>query len=111
MRIDILYFEGCPNHRPTTELVRGVVQSLGLEAAIREVEVSDADEAVRLRFIGSPTVHVNGQDIDPAVRSRAEYSLSCRVYGGSGSPPRALVEEALAGRSSARGDQEKGGSG
>ena len=95
MRIDILYFDGCPNHLPTTELVRDVVQSLGLEATIREVEVRDAEEAVRLKFFGSPTVQVNGEDVDPAVWSRADYSLSCRMYGRSGSPPRELVEQAL----------------
>lgn len=95
MRIDILYFDGCPNHLPTTELVRDVVQSLGLEASIREVEVRDAGEAARQRFFGSPTIQVNGQDVDPEVRSRVDYSFSCRMYGRSGSPPRALVEQAL----------------
>ena len=95
MRVDILYFNGCPNQLPTKELVRDVVQSLGLDATIREVEVRDAEEAARLKFFGSPTVQVNGQDVDPAVRGRADYSFSCRIYGRSGSPPRALVEEAL----------------
>ena len=95
VKIDVLYFEGCPNHEPTTALVRDVVQSLGLDATIREVEVRDADEAKRLRFFGSPTIQVNGQDVDPNVRARFDYSFSCRMYGGSGSPPRALVERAL----------------
>ena len=95
MRIDILYFDGCPNHLPTMELVRDVVQSLGLEASIREVEVRDAGDAARLRFFGSPTVQVNGQDVDPAARSRVDFSFSCRMYGRSGSPPRQLIEQAL----------------
>lgn len=95
MRIDILYFDGCPNHLPTTELVRDVVQTLGVDATIREVEVRDAEEAARLRFFGSPTVQVNGQDVDPGVRNREDFSFSCRMYGRAGSPPRALVEQAL----------------
>lgn len=95
MRIDILYFDGCPNHHPTAELVRDVVQTLGLDAKIRDVEVRDADDGARLRFFGSPTVQVNGQDVDPAVRSRVDYSFSCRMYGRSGSPSRALIEQAL----------------
>ena len=95
MQIDILYFDGCPNHHPTTQLVRDVVEMLGLDATIREVEVRDADDAARLRFFGSPTVQVNGQDVDPTVRSRVDYSFSCRMYGRSGSPPRGLVERAL----------------
>ena len=95
MQIDILYFDGCPNYLPTAELVRDVVHSLGLDVTIREVEVHDAGEAARLRFFGSPTVQVNGLDVDPAVRSRTDYLFGCRMYGGSGSPPRSLVEQAL----------------
>ena len=95
MQIDILYFDGCPNHLPTTALVRDVVQSLGLDATTREVEVRDAGEAVSLRFFGSPTVQVNGLDVDPSVRSSVDYSFSCRMYGRSGLPPRTLVEQAV----------------
>lgn len=95
MQVDILYFDGCPNHHPTVELVRDVVQTLGLDAVIREVEVRDVADAVRLRFLGSPTVLVNGQDVDPSARSRTDYSITCRTYGRSGSPSRELLEQAL----------------
>jgi len=95
MRIDILYFAGCPNHLPTTELVRDVVQSLGLVATIRKVEVGATEDVARMRFLGSPTVQVDGQDVDPAARNRADYSLACRMYGRSGSPLRALMEQAV----------------
>lgn len=95
MQVDILYFDGCPNHQPTTELVREVVQALGVDAKIREVEVRDPNDAAQLKFFGSPTVQVNGRDVDPAVRSRVDYSYSCRMYGRSGSPPRSLIEQAL----------------
>jgi len=102
IQIDILFFNGCPGHLPTRELVRDVVQSLGLDATIREIEVRDTEAATRLRFFGSPTVQVNGQDVDPAVRGRVDYSFTCRMYGGSGSPPRALVEQALRERTARR---------
>lgn len=95
MKIDVFYFDGCPNHHQTMDLVRDIVQALGLNATIREVKVHDADEAARLRFFGSPTVHVNGEDVDPAVRGRVDYSFSCRMYGRSGLPPRSLVEQAV----------------
>ena len=94
-RIDIFYFDGCPNHQPTTELVRDVVRALGLDANIREVEVRDPNEAAQLKFFGSPTVQVNGRDVDPETRGRVDYSYSCRMYGRSGSPPRSLIEQAL----------------
>lgn len=94
-QIDILYFDGCPNHHSTTELVRDVVRTLGLHVTIREVEVGGSHEAERLRFFGSPTVQVDGRDIDPVLRNRVDYSFSCRMYGPSGSPPRSLIEQAL----------------
>lgn len=95
MQVDILYFEGCPNHQPTTAMIREIVRSHAFDATIREVEVHDAEEAARLRFFGSPTVQVDGEDVDPAVRDRTDYSFSCRMYGRAGGPPRELVEEAL----------------
>lgn len=95
MRIDILYLDGCPNHHPTVKLVRDVVEALGLAATIREVEVRDVDDAARQRFFGSPTVQVNGQDVDPQVRSRVDYSFSCRTYGSTGAPSRELIEQVL----------------
>lgn len=101
MKIDILYFDGCPNHPVTTALVRDVVRDLGLDATLREVEVRDAKEAVQLGFLGSPTVRIDGEDIDPAARSLREPSLACRLYGRSGAPPRALVEQVLRAKSEA----------
>jgi len=93
--IRVLYFEGCPNHEPTLSLVRRVVADLGLDAQVEPVRVRDAEDATRLRFLGSPTVHVNGVDIELEARTRTSYAFSCRVYGGSGVPPRELIEAAL----------------
>ncbi len=95
MTIDILYFEGCPNHASALQAVRDVVRDLGVDAVVREVEVKSADDAPRLRFFGSPTVQVEGEDIDPGVRGRTDYSFSCRVYGSTGTPPRDLIERAI----------------
>ena len=97
MKIDVLYFKGCPNHEPAVALTRQVVSELGLGAEVAEVEVTSGDDADRLRFLGSPSVHVNGVDIDPEVRGRTEYALGCRMYGQSGVPPRELLEAALKG--------------
>ena len=95
MRVDILYFDGCPNHLPTTEMIRDVARSLGIGVVIREVEVRDAEEAARLKFFGSPTVQVDGEDVEPAAQCLVDYSFSCRMYGLSGPPLRELVEAAL----------------
>lgn len=91
MHIQMLYFEGCPHHAPTAALVRAVVTSLGLTAEIEEIEVTRPDDAERLRFLGSPTVQINGVEIDPRAPTRADYSVNCRIYNGSGVPPRDLL--------------------
>ena len=93
--IEILFFAGCPNHEPTTNLAREVLSELGLEAEIREVPVETAEEAQTHRFIGSPTVRVNGNDIEPDGRDRIDFGLSCRMYRGGGVPPKELLVEAL----------------
>ena len=95
MRIDILFFEGCPNRVPALRQVEDVVRALGVDAEIREVEVKEADDTTRLHFFGSPTIQVDGKDIDPAVHARTDYSFSCRMYGRLGTPPREMLERAL----------------
>ncbi len=95
MNIQVLYFEGCPNHEPTVSLVREVVAGLDLSAQVEEIEVTTQTDAERLRFLGSPTVQVNGVDMEPSARERTNYALSCRMYSGSGIPPRELLVAAL----------------
>ncbi len=97
MKVEVLYFKGCPHHEPAVELTKQVVSELGLGVSVEEVEVTNGDEANRLRFLGSPSVHVDGVDIDPEARVRTEYAMSCRMYGQSGVPPRELLEAALKG--------------
>ncbi len=93
--IEILYFDGCPNHELTLDLAREVVGELGLEAEIREVRVESPEDAERERFLGSPSVRVDGKDIEPAARGKTDFALSCRLYGESGVPPRELLVAAL----------------
>jgi hypothetical protein len=96
MQIDILYFEGCPNHAPTVARVTQIAAEMGLTVSLREVQITTPEEAQQRRFLGSPTVFVNGVDIDPQARQQAHYGLSCRVYPGvSGLPPDDMIRTAL----------------
>ncbi len=95
MKINVLYFEGCPNHRPAVELVEAVAAELNTTAEISEVPVEDAAAAERLRFFGSPSIQIDGVDIDPAKKGRSDYAFSCRVYGPAGLPPRQMLIDAI----------------
>lgn len=97
MKVEVLFFEGCPNHQPTVQLAREVVAELGLDARVEEVEVRTSEDVKRLRFLGSPTVLVDGIDIEPSARSRTDFGFCCRTFGGSGMPRRELLAEALTG--------------
>ena len=66
--VEVLFFEGCPNYEPTLRLVREVVAGAGGSAEIREVEIKSPEEAESLRFLGSPSVRINGCDIEPGAR-------------------------------------------
>jgi copper chaperone CopZ len=95
MRIEVLYFQGCPNHVPTVSLVRQVAAELGVKGDMHEVEVLTPEDVHRLRFLGSPSVHVNGIDIEPEARQRTDFAFGCRMYGRTGTPSRAMVEAAV----------------
>ncbi len=75
MGITILYFEGCPNHRPVVEMTKRLVWEHGLDVQVEQIEVSP-QETARLRFLGSPTVQVDGIDIEPSARDRSDFAMS-----------------------------------
>ena len=97
--VEILYFDGCPNHEPALALVERVSRELGIEPELRLVNVPDQEAAERLRFLGSPTVRIGGTDVDPQAEARTDYALSCRVFrteaGIAGQPDERWVREAL----------------
>jgi hypothetical protein len=98
-RVEILYFDGCPNHEPARALVERVAAELGLHAKIELIEVADPDSASRLRFLGSPSVRVEGRDVEPGADERSDFVLSCRVYrserGLVGQPEADWIRSAL----------------
>jgi len=97
--VEILYFDGCPNHHPVIALVERVSRELGVEPELQLVNVPDQEAARQLRFLGSPTIRVGGRDVDPRAEERDDYALSCRLFqtdaGISGQPDEQWVREAL----------------
>lgn len=99
MKVEILYFDGCPNHRPAVERVLEVLGEQGVPAQVSEVNVSDEAAAQSLRFLGSPTIRVNGLDVEPDARTSREYGMMCRTYlidgRRVGLPSREMIRRAL----------------
>lgn len=94
-RVDILYFDGCPNVDVTADRVRSVAARLGIAINLQFIHVESAEDAVRERFLGSPTVRVNGVDVDPSAPNRSDFGLSCRMYPGAGVPSEEMIVAAL----------------
>jgi hypothetical protein len=100
VRIDFLFWRDCPSHPEARELLRDVLQERGVDAEIVEREVLTQDEAEELAFPGSPTIRVDGRDVDPA-GAASRPALTCRIYHlpdgrVSPVPSREQLEEALA---------------
>jgi len=101
MIAEIFYFDGCPNYHAARELAERVSRDLGIEPDIRMVEVADPQAAEELRFLGSPTIRIDGHDVEPGADTREQFMLACRIYrresGLAGLPDERWVREALAG--------------
>jgi hypothetical protein len=99
MKVEILYVSGCPNHVPAVERVREVLQQEGTPADMVEVEVKDAATAQQLGFLGSPSIRVNGLDVEPAARATRAFGMMCRTYVDgdrpAGVPPPEWIRAAL----------------
>ena len=94
MKVEVLYFEGCRNFLPTVERLKAVLRHAGLPMEVSEIEVRDTSAAKALKFFGSPTIRVNGMDIEVDSRSIADTGLACRRYLG-GLPSEEMIRTAL----------------
>jgi hypothetical protein len=90
---ELLTTSNCPHRGAALALVQRVCGQSDGQAEIRVVEVADQPAAERLRFLGSPTIRVDGRDIEPGAEGNHEYVCGCRLYRGGHSLP-GLPEEA-----------------
>jgi hypothetical protein len=80
MRIELLWWEGCPSYPEAMEQLKGILDEEGFDPEIVEMrEVESHEQARRERFPGSPTIRIDGQDVVPPGESEPA-SLTCRVY-------------------------------
>jgi hypothetical protein len=94
MRIEVLYVPGCPNYRPTLERVERILASESLPKHVQSVPVRTEAKAISLGFPGSPTVRVNGRDVEP--NAIIVPGLACRLYAnGLGVPSEEMVRAAI----------------
>ncbi len=99
MNVELLYVANCPNHIVALERLRATLCAESLQTPVNEVMVRDDAMAQSLKFPGSPTIRINGQDVEPHSGQTTSFGLMCRLYSdGSGVPSqqslRAAIEKA-----------------
>ncbi|MCB0906239.1 MAG: thioredoxin family protein [Nocardioidaceae bacterium] len=98
MRVELLYFDGCPNWRVADDRLAEALAALGrTDVVVERRLVETPEQAEELAFLGSPTIRIDGAD--PFATGQEQVGLACRVYatpaGLSGSPDTAQLVEVL----------------
>lgn len=96
MIAEVLFIERCPHHALAVARLHEAARITGVDLTVREVRVSSAARAMKLRFGGSPSILMDGTDLFPAAQIS---ELACRVYatddGLEGAPSVAQLVQAL----------------
>ncbi|HZA32101.1 MAG TPA: hypothetical protein VE462_11355 [Propionibacteriaceae bacterium] len=97
--IEVLYFEGCPNYVSLAARLQSLLDAARVDETIVYRRIDSPEQAEDEQFLGSPTVRVNGVDVDPGTAGRHDYGLMCRLYatadGLRGTPPDNWIMDAL----------------
>ena len=99
MRIEFLWFDGCPSHEAARGLLDSVLDAKRLDVNVDDINASLREIAEAQRFPGSPTIRIDGTDIEPGFIDPGDYTPRCRLYltasGLRGTPERVWIERAI----------------
>jgi hypothetical protein len=94
MKIEVLFVPGCPNYQPAVERVKKVLASESLQVDVEGIPVNTDADARALLFPGSPTIRIDGNDVEPDEMNAT--GLTCRVYANrTGVPSEEVVRLAV----------------
>jgi hypothetical protein len=83
MKIEILYFDSCPSYKDAIANVKAALKEKNLRADLLLIKVEDEVKAEKVSFQGSPSVRINGKDVE----GRDEgFTFGCRLYRVNGKP-------------------------
>lgn len=82
--VEVLYIDDCPSYAALLPRIEALMAEAGLPAASLVTRRVATDEQARaMRFLGSPTVRVDGRDVDPGAEERDDFGIKCRIYRSS----------------------------
>ena len=92
MKIELLYFNSCPSYKQALANIKAALKEKNLQAELIMVNVESEEKAQRVGFQGSPSVRINGKDLEDRDEG---FSFSCRLYTVNGKPAVAPSKEAI----------------
>ena len=97
MDIELLYFDGCPSWQLALENLKVAIAEEKLNSKINLLKIDNPEQAVKQRFLGSPSIRIGNTDLWP--EEREDYFLGCRVYptpeGLRGWPTVEMIQQKL----------------
>ncbi len=105
MKTELFYFDDCPSYEQASANLKEALRLEGLPETVEMVRITSEEDARRKRFIGSPSIRIEGVDMEgPEVETRG-YGYGCRVYSSEGGlagwPSVEQIRRALSGRGDA----------
>jgi hypothetical protein len=83
--VEVLYFDGCPSYEALMPRLERIMSEGGLDPEAVELRHVGSDAVARdARFLGSPSVRVDGIDVEPDAGDRADFGMKCRLYEFNG---------------------------
>jgi len=99
MRIELLWFSGCPNHEAAERLLRERLDAFEIDVPIQRIQVETDSLAKEVCFPGSPTIRIEGLDVEPGWTPCEDCTPRCRLYATSqglrGLPEVSWIDAAL----------------
>ncbi len=84
MKIQLYYFDDCPSYQKALDNLKEALRSQELPQEVEMIPVTSAADAQAKRFIGSPTIRINGVDVEGPEAEEKGYGYGCRIYAENG---------------------------
>jgi hypothetical protein len=99
MKIELFYFDGCPGYKTARKYIDEALNEKGLKVPVAMVKITGDEDAARYRFLGSPSIRIDGRDIESGTEKIKVFSLRCRLYLEDDNvlewPGRKLIRQAI----------------
>ena len=80
MKIELFYFDGCTAYQTALKYLEELIQEKNLDAAVKMIKIEGDQQALASRFLGSPSIRINGLDVEPGAEKIKDFSMRCRLY-------------------------------